>query len=112
MRTTKQDNSRTILPSKCYHSNDIVEIFRSIISKKEYKLPHLLDAFLSKHKLSSNQIEFIKAIKHYVQEKHDIKRVDLVKNPFTKFHKMGIQGMFKGSLMSELVEIIDDEVEG
>ena len=90
-------------------SNDIVEIFNHIINKKEYKLPHLLDGFLNKHKLNSNQIEFIKAIKHYVEEKHDIKRVDLVKNPFTKFHKMGIQGMFKGSLMMELVEIIDDK---
>lgn len=90
-------------------SNDIVEIFNHIINKKEYKLPHLLDGFLNKHKLNSNQIEFIKAIKHYVEEKHDIKRVDLVKNPFTKFHKIGIQGMFKGSLMMELVEIIDDK---
>ncbi|MEA2098765.1 MAG: type I restriction-modification enzyme R subunit C-terminal domain-containing protein, partial [Campylobacterota bacterium] len=92
-------------------SNDIVDIFKAIISKKEYKLPHLLDTFLQNHKLSSKQIEFIKAIKHYIQEKQDIQRVDLVKNPFTKFHKMGIQGMFKGSLMSELVEIIDDEIE-
>ncbi|NOQ32416.1 MAG: DEAD/DEAH box helicase [Helicobacteraceae bacterium] len=92
-------------------SNDIVDIFKAIISKKEYKLPYLLDTFLETHKLSSNQINFIKAIKHYVQEKHDIQRTDLVKNPFTKFHKMGIQGMFKGSLMTELVEIIDDKVE-
>ncbi|MCD4667872.1 MAG: hypothetical protein K8R44_04705, partial [Sulfurimonas sp.] len=92
-------------------SNDIVDIFKAIISKKEYKLPYLLDTFLSEHKLSSNQIDFIKAIKHYVEEKHDIQRTDLVKNPFTKFHKMGIQGMFKGSLMTELVEIIDDKEE-
>ncbi len=90
-------------------SNDVVEIFNHIINKKEYKLPYLLDVFLQTHKLSSNQIDFIKAIKHYVEEKHDIQRTDLVKNPFTKFHKMGIQGMFKGSLMSELVEIIDDK---
>ena len=92
-------------------SNDIVDIFKAIINKKEYKLPYLLDTFLSEHKLSSNQIDFIKAIKHYVEEKHDIQRTDLVKNPFTKFHKMGIQGMFKGSLMNELVEIIDDKEE-
>jgi len=92
-------------------SNDIIDIFKAIISKKEYKLPYLLDTFLSEHKLSSNQIDFIKAIKHYVEEKHDIQRTDLVKNPFTKFHKMGIQGMFKGSLMTELVEIIDDKEE-
>jgi len=92
-------------------SNDIVDIFKAIISKKEYKLPYLLDTFLQNHKLSSNQIDFIKAIKHCVEEKHDIQRTDLVKNPFTKFHKMGIQGMFQGSLMNELVEIIDDRVE-
>ena len=92
-------------------SNDIVDIFKAIISKKEYKLPYLLDTFLQNHKLSSNQIDFIKAIKHYVEEKHDIQRTDLVKNPFTKFHKMGIQGMFQGSLMNELVEIIDDKEE-
>ena len=92
-------------------SNDIVEIFKAIINKKEYKLPYLLDTFLQTHTLSSNQIDFIKAIKHYVEEKHDIQRTDLVKNPFTKFHKMGIQGMFKGSLMNELVAIIDDKEE-
>ena len=92
-------------------SNDIVEIFKAIISKKEYRLPYLLDAFLKRHELSSNQIDFIKAIKHYIEEKHDIQRADLVQNPFTKFHKMGIQGMFKGSLMNELVKIIDDEEE-
>ena len=34
-----------------------------------------------------------------------------MENPFTKFHKMGIMGMFKGSLMNELVEIIDDEIQ-
>ncbi|WP_415398339.1 DEAD/DEAH box helicase family protein [Sulfurimonas sp. CS5] len=90
-------------------SDDLVEIFQSIINKKEYKLPHLLDEFLKNHSLSSTQIEFIKAIKHYVKEKHDISRKDLVQNPFTKFHKMGIQGVFQGSLMNELVEIIDDK---
>ncbi|EQB40418.1 hypothetical protein M947_01075 [Sulfurimonas hongkongensis] len=90
-------------------SDDLVEIFQSIINKKEYKLPHLLDEFLKNHSLSSTQIEFIKAIKHFVKEKHDITRKDLVQNPFTKFHKMGIQGVFQGSLMNELVQIIDDK---
>ena len=92
-------------------SSDLVEVFKAIINKKEFRLPHLLDTFLTNHSLSSKQIDFIKAIKHFVEEKHDIKRADLVKNPFTKFHKMGIQGMFQGSLMNELVEIIDDKVE-
>lgn len=90
-------------------SNDIIDIFRSIINKKEYKLPHLLDNFLQTHKLSSKQIDFIKAIKHYVEEKHDITRKDLTENPFTKFHKIGIQGMFQGSVMNELLVIIDDK---
>lgn len=92
-------------------SDDLVEIFRAIINKKELKLPHLLEQFLKSHTLSSKQIEFIKAIRHYVEEKHDITRKDLTQNPFTKFHKMGIQGMFQGSLMNELVAIIDDKVE-
>ena len=92
-------------------SNDLIEIFNKIINKKEYKLPYLLDDFLKTHSLSSSQIDFIKAIKHYVQEKHDIHRKDLMTNPFTKFHKMGIMGMFQGSLMNELVEIIDDRRE-
>ena len=99
--------------SKVYEckSNDLVEIFKAIINKKEIKLPHLLDNFLRTHSLTPNQIEFIRAIKHYIEEKHDITRKDLIANPFTKFHKMGIQGMFQGSLMNELVEIIDDKVE-
>ncbi len=97
--------------SKVYEckSNDLVEIFRAIINKKEYKLPHLLDNFLKTHSLSSNQIEFIRAIKHYIEEKHDITRKDLTENPFTRFHKAGIQGMFQGSLMNELLVIIDDK---
>ncbi|AXX94979.1 DEAD/DEAH box helicase family protein [Arcobacter ellisii] len=90
-------------------SNDMVEILSNIINKKEYKLPFLLDRFIETHTLNSNQIEFIKAIKHYVIEKHNITRKDLMENPFTKYHKMGILGMFKGSLMNELVEIIDDK---
>jgi type I restriction enzyme R subunit len=90
-------------------SKDLVEILRAIISKKEYKLPYLLDNFLKTHTLSSNQIEFIRAIKHYIEEKHDITRKDLTQNPFTRFHKAGIQGMFQGSLMNELLMIIDDK---
>ncbi|MCT7564824.1 DEAD/DEAH box helicase family protein [Aliarcobacter butzleri] len=90
-------------------SNDMVEILKNIINKKEYKLPFLLDKFIETHTLNSNQIEFIKAIKHYVIEKHNITRRDLMENPFTKYHKMGILGMFQGSLMNELVEIIDDK---
>lgn len=90
-------------------SNDMVQILKNIINKKEYKLPFLLDKFIETHTLNSNQIEFIKAIKHYVIEKHNITRRDLMQNPFTKYHKMGILGMFKGSLMNELVEIIDDK---
>ncbi|MCT7554080.1 type I restriction endonuclease subunit R [Aliarcobacter butzleri] len=90
-------------------SNDIVQILKNIINKKEYKLPFLLDKFIETHTLNSNQIEFIKAIKHYVIEKHNITRRDLMENPFTKYHKMGILGMFQGSLMNELVEIIDDK---
>lgn len=92
-------------------SNDLIEIFKKIIQQKEYRLPHLLDEFLKTHTLTSNQIEFIKAIQHYVKEKHDITRKDLMENPFTKFHKMGVMGMFKGSVMNELVEIIDDKKE-
>lgn len=97
--------------SKLYEckSNDLVEIFRAIINKKEYKLPHLLDNFLKTHSLSSNQMEFIRAIKHYIEEKHDITRKDLTQNPFTRFHKAGIQGMFQGSLMNELLVIIDNK---
>lgn len=90
-------------------SNDMVEILKNIINKKEYKLPFLLDKFIETHTLNSNQIEFIKAIKHYVIEKHNITRKDLMENPFTLYHKMGILGMFQGSLMNELVEIIDDK---
>ena len=90
-------------------SNDIIDIFNKIIHQKEYKLPYLLDDFLAKHSLTSKQVEFIKAIKHYVQEKRDIERKDLTQNPFTKFHKMGIQGMFHGSIMKDLVAIIDDD---
>ncbi len=52
--------------------------------------------------------KMFKAIKHFIQEKHDIERKDLMINPFIKFHKMG---MFQGSLMNELVEIIDDRRE-
>lgn len=92
-------------------SNDLVEIFQAIINKKEHKLPHLLENFLKTHTLSAKQIEFIKAMKHYVEEKHDLTRKDLIQNPFTKFHKLGIQGMFQGSLMNELVIIIDDKAE-
>ncbi|MFW0696974.1 hypothetical protein ACN09X_11395, partial [Aliarcobacter butzleri] len=47
-------------------SNDMVQILKNIINKKEYKLPFLLDKFIETHTLNSNQIEFIKAIKHYV----------------------------------------------
>lgn len=90
-------------------SNDFIEILTNILNKKEYKLPYLLNKFIETHSLNSNQIEFIKAIKHYVLEKHNINRKDLMNNPFTKFHKMGIMGMFKGSLMNELVEIIDNK---
>ncbi|RLA80407.1 MAG: hypothetical protein DRG78_11035 [Epsilonproteobacteria bacterium] len=90
-------------------SNDLEQILEHIVKRKEYKLPYLLNKFIETHTLSSNQIEFINAIKHYVQEKHDITRKDLTSNPFTKFHKMGIMGMFQGSVMSDLVEIIDDE---
>ena len=81
----------------------------SISPKRPSTSIFLLDKFIETHTLNSNQIEFIKAIKHYVIEKHNITRRDLMQNPFTKYHKMGIMGMFKGSLMNELVEIIDDK---
>ena len=73
------------------------------------QITYLLNKFIETHTLNTNQIEFIKAIKHYIEEKHDISRKDLTQNPFTKFHKMGIMGMFQGSQMNELVEIIDDK---
>ena len=69
----------------------------------------MLNKFIETHTLNTTQIEFIKAIKHYVEEKHNITRKDLTKNPFTKFHKMGIMGIFAGSIMNDLVEIIDDK---
>jgi len=90
-------------------SNDLEQILEHIVKRKEYKLPYLLNKFIETHTLNTTQIEFIKAIKHYVEEKHNITRKDLTKNPFTKFHKMGIMGMFQGSIMNDLVEIIDDE---
>ena len=90
-------------------SNDLEQILEHIVKRKEYKLPFLLNKFIETHTLNTNQIEFIKAIKHYVEEKHNITRKDLTLNPFTKFHKMGIMGMFQGSNINDLVEIIDDK---
>lgn len=91
-------------------SNDLVEIFTNILHKKEYKLPMLLNKFIETHTLNATQIEFIQAIKHFIEEKRgNIHRKDFTENPFTKFHKLGIQGIFHGSMMNELVEIIDDK---
>ena len=91
-------------------SNDLVEIFTNILHKKEYKLPMLLNKFIETHTLNATQIEFIQAIKHFIEEKRGhIHRKDFTENPFTKFHKLGIQGIFHGSMMHELVEIIDDK---
>jgi len=91
-------------------SNDLSEIFTHILERKEYKLPHLLNQFIQTHSLNSTQIEFINAIKHYLNEKHDIHRKDLMDNPFTKFHKHGILGLFNQSQQSEIVKIIEGEV--
>lgn len=91
-------------------SHDLVEIFTNILHKKEYKLPMLLNKFIETHTLNTTQIEFIQAIKHFIEEKRgQIQRKDFTENPFTKFHKLGIQGIFHGSMMNELVEIIDDK---
>jgi type I restriction enzyme R subunit len=91
-------------------SHDLVEIFTNILHKKEYKLPMLLNKFIETHTLNATQIEFIQAIKHFIEEKRgQIQRKDFTENPFTKFHKLGIQGIFHGSMMNELVEIIDDK---
>lgn len=90
-------------------SNDLSEIFTHILERKEYKLPHLLNQFIQTHSLNSTQIEFINAIKHYLNEKHDINRKDLISNPFTRFHKNGIQGLFHGTLQTELMNIIENE---
>jgi type I restriction enzyme R subunit len=92
-------------------SNDLIEIFTHILERKEYKLPHLLNQFIQTHSLNSTQIEFINAIKHYLSEKHDIHRKDLMDNPFTKFHKHGILGLFNQSLQSEIVDIIEGKME-
>lgn len=89
-------------------SNDLIEIFTHILERKEYKLPHLLNQFIQTHSLNSKQIEFINAIKYFVVEKHDIHRKDLMQNPFTKFHKMGILGLFNDSIQKELLEIIEN----
>ena len=96
-----------------YHvqSNDLTEIFTHILERKEYKLPHLLNVFLETHSLNSRQVEFINAVKHFVGEKHDIHRKDLMENPFTKFHKHGILGLFNQSQQIEIVKIIEGEVE-
>ncbi|MCD8478164.1 MAG: hypothetical protein LRY68_10025 [Sulfurospirillum sp.] len=70
----------------------------------------LLNKFIETHTLNATQIEFIQAIKHFIEEKRgQIQRKDFTENPFTKFHKLGIQGIFHGSMMHELVEIIDDK---
>lgn len=92
-------------------SGDLIDIFSHILERKEYKLPHLLNRFIQTHTLNSNQIEFVNAIKHYIREKHDIHRKDLMENPFTKFHKHGILGLFNQSQQIEIVKIIEGEVE-
>ncbi len=92
-------------------STDLSEIFTHILERKEYKLPHLLNQFIQTHSLNSTQIEFINAIKHYLNEKHDIHRKDLMDNPFTKFHKHGILGLFNQSQQNEIVNIIEGKME-
>jgi type I restriction enzyme R subunit len=105
----KTDKLKEIFNINDSKSADFVAIVKQIASHKEYKIPFLLDNFIQSHSLSESQIEFIKAIKNFVIEKRDIERKDLTNNPFTRFHKQGIIGVFANSQLKELVKIIDDE---
>jgi type I restriction enzyme R subunit len=105
----KTDKLKEIFNINDSKSDDFVAIVKQIASHKEYKIPFLLDNFIQSHSLSESQIEFIKAIKNFVIEKRDIERKDLTNNPFTRFHKQGIIGVFANSQLKELVKIIDDE---
>lgn len=64
------------------------------------------DDFIAKHSyLTSRQLQFLDLLKHFVLEKGDVSKRNLIESPFTMLHPEGIRGIFNQKEIDEILSL-------
>lgn len=64
------------------------------------------EEFMARHNnLTVKQLQFLDILRHFILDKGEVTRQDLVAPPFTQVHPDGILGIFKPQEINEIIEL-------
>ena len=81
------------------------------IASWEETVSERFDVFIAAHTdLSSRQILFLRTLRTFILQRRKIEKRDLVDEPFTRLHPSGIQGLFTGDEIEEILSLSSELV--
>ena len=83
-------------------------LIRSLVGLDREAAKRAFAAFIEKHKLNADQCEFLNMIIDYLTERGIMDPRSLYESPFTDIDTLGVEGVFEGAEVIELIEIIED----
>ena len=91
---------------------DLTEFIIQLTGLSKEHVDKAFANFINEYQLSSVQIEFLETLKKFVTQNGKIDPVKLFDPPFTQFHPLGIEGVFKEDQAGKLIDIVQRFNEG
>jgi type I restriction enzyme R subunit len=80
---------------------EVLESYPEMVSKA-------FEQFIASHtSLSSQQLQFLDLLKHFIMERGAIKKRNLIESPFTIIHPKGIQGLFTPKEIEDILKLAE-----
>ncbi len=90
---------------------DLIKYIMGIGDLKTFseKVSEAFAEFIAEHNtLSAKQIQFLQTLQTFIIENGALAKKDLIKEPFTRIHKLGIRGLFKPKEQEEILEFANN----
>ena len=83
-------------------------LIRSMVGLDREAAKEAFTGFISAHKLTADQTEFLNMVIDYLTERGVMDPRVLYESPFTDMDSMGVEGVFESAEVVELIAILDD----
>ncbi len=90
---------------------DLIKYIMGIGDLKTFseKVTEAFSEFIANHNtLTAKQIQFLQTLQTFIIENGTLEKKDLINEPFTRIHKLGIRGLFKPVEQKEIIQFTNN----
>lgn len=90
---------------------DLIKYIMGIGDLKTFseKVTEAFSEFIASHNtLTAKQIQFLQTLQTFIVENGSLEKKDLINEPFTRIHKLGIRGLFKSVEQEEILQFTNN----